>query len=172
MVDSIFSVDAGRQVQAAGLHRSGAICDHADRGWRARWAAGALAAQAGQALGKSDRDAQRVLGPILRRVGYGINHLDDRPQGAPTMNQCGCNDWQMTHRRTMLRRQGQVVPIPRAVLEGESAGICRRDFLRNGAVAFLTVYGASMMSWNRIWEAAAAQAATPSTDPIIVSIFL
>ncbi len=88
------------------------------------------------------------------------------------MNQCGCNDWQMTHRRAMLRRQGQVVPIPRAVLEGETAGICRRDFLRNGAVAFLTVYGASMMSWNRIWEAAAAQAATPSSDPIIVSIFL
>ena len=88
------------------------------------------------------------------------------------MNQCGCNDWQMTHRRAMLRRQGQLVPIPRAVLEGETASICRRDFLRNGAVAFLTVYGASMMSWSRIWEAAAAQAATPSTDPIIVSIFL
>jgi uncharacterized protein (DUF1501 family) len=88
------------------------------------------------------------------------------------MNHCGCNDWQMTHRRAMLRRQGQVVPIPRAVLEGATAGVCRRDFLRNGAVAFLTVYGASMMSWGRIWEAAAAQAATPSSDPIIVSIFL
>ena len=50
------------------------------------------------------------------------------------MNHCGCNDWQSTHRRSMLRRQGQVVPIPRAVLEGESAGMCRRDFLRNGAV--------------------------------------
>ena len=37
--------------------------------------AGALVAQAGEALGKSDRGAQRVLGPILRRVGYGINHL-------------------------------------------------------------------------------------------------
>ena len=43
------------------------------------------------------------------------------------MNHCGCNDWQSTHRRSMLRRQGQVVPIPRAVLEGESAGMCRRD---------------------------------------------
>ena len=41
--------------------------------------AGALAAQAGEALGKSDRGAQRVLGPILRRVGYGINHLDHQP---------------------------------------------------------------------------------------------
>jgi uncharacterized protein (DUF1501 family) len=88
------------------------------------------------------------------------------------MNHCGCNDWQATHRRAMLRRQGQVVPIPRAVLEGSSAGTCRRDFLRNGAVAFLTVYGAQMLSWNRVWEAASAQAATPSTDPIIVSIFL
>ena len=31
-----------------------------------------------------------------------------------------------------------------------------------------------MLSWGRIWEAAAAQAATPGgvTDPIIVSIFL
>jgi len=54
MVDSIFGVD----------------------GWRAGWASGALAAQAGKALGKSDRDAQRVLGPVLRRDGYGINHLD------------------------------------------------------------------------------------------------
>ena len=88
------------------------------------------------------------------------------------MNSCGCNDWQATHRRSMLRRGGQVVPIPRAVLEGETAGMCRRDFLKNGAVAFLTVYGASMMSWGKIWEAAAAQAATPSTDPIIVSVFL
>jgi len=88
------------------------------------------------------------------------------------MNHCGCNDWQVTQRRALLRRQGQVVPIPRAVLEGESAGMCRRDFLRNGAIAFLTVYGAQMVSWNRIWEVAAAQAATPATDPIIVSIFL
>jgi uncharacterized protein (DUF1501 family) len=88
------------------------------------------------------------------------------------MSSCGCNDWQMTHRRAFLRRQGQMVPIPRAVFEGETAGICRRDFLRNGAVAFLTVYGASMLSWDRVWEAAAAQAATPATDPILVSIFL
>ena len=88
------------------------------------------------------------------------------------MNHCGCNDWQSTHRRSMLRRQGQVVPIPRAVLQGESAGMCRRDFLRNGAVAFLTVYGASMLDWGHIWEAASAQAATPGTDPIIVSVFL
>ncbi len=66
------------------------------------------------------------------------------------------------------------MPIPRAVLEGATAGLCRRDFLRNGAIAFLTVYGASMLSWGKIWEAASAQAATPGgvTDPIIVSIFL
>ena len=50
--------------------------------------------------------------------------------------------------------------------------MCRRDFLRNGAVAFLTVYGASMLDWGHIWEAASAQAATPGTDPIIVSVFL
>jgi uncharacterized protein (DUF1501 family) len=88
------------------------------------------------------------------------------------MNTCGCNDWMATHRRSMLRRGGQVVPIPRAVLEGQSAGMCRRDFLRNGAIAFVTVYGASMMSWGKVWEAAAARASTPTTDPIIVSIFL
>ena len=41
----------------------------------------------------------------------------------------------------------------------------RRDFLRNGAVAFLTVYGASTLSWGRIWETAAAQAATPVDRP-------
>ena len=90
------------------------------------------------------------------------------------MTACGCNDWHTTQRAAMLRRQGQRVPIPRAVLEGATAGISRRDFLRNGAVATITVYGASMLSWGRIWEAAAAQAATPGgvTDPIIVSIFL
>ena len=90
------------------------------------------------------------------------------------MTACGCNDWHTTQRAAMLRRQGQRVPIPRAVLEGATAGISRRDFLRNGAIATITVYGASMLSWGRIWEAAAAQAATPGgvTDPVIVSIFL
>jgi uncharacterized protein (DUF1501 family) len=90
------------------------------------------------------------------------------------MTACGCNDWHTTQRAAMLRRQGQRVPIPRTVLEGATAGISRRDFLRNGAIATITVYGASMLSWGRIWEAAAAQAATPGgvTDPIIVSIFL
>src|SRR5260221_8422164 len=42
---------------------------------RARAAPGALEAQAGEALGKSDRGDPRVLGPILRRAGCGINHL-------------------------------------------------------------------------------------------------
>jgi|tagenome__1003787_1003787.scaffolds.fasta_scaffold20957879_2 uncharacterized protein (DUF1501 family) len=88
------------------------------------------------------------------------------------MSNCGCNDWMTTQRRTMLRRQGDRVPLPRAVLEGATAGLSRRDFLRNGAVGFLTVYGAQALSWSRIWEAAAASAAAPSGDPIIVSIFL
>src|SRR3954452_6231372 len=88
------------------------------------------------------------------------------------MSDCGCNDWMTSHRRTMLRRQGERVPLPRAVLEGATAGMARRDFLRNGAIGFVTVYGAQALSWSSIWEAAAASAATPSTDPIIVSIFL
>ena len=88
------------------------------------------------------------------------------------MSDCGCNDWMTSHRRTMLRRQGERVPLPRAVLEGATAGLSRRDFLRNGAIGFVTVYGAQALSWSSIWEAAAASAATPSTDPIIVSIFL
>ncbi len=88
------------------------------------------------------------------------------------MSNCGCNDWMTTQRRTMLRRQGDRVPLPRAVLEGATAGLSRRDFLRNGAVGFLTVYGAQALSWSRIWEAAAASAAAPGGDPIIVSIFL
>ncbi len=88
------------------------------------------------------------------------------------MNHCGCNDWQITQRRSMLRRQGQMVPIPRAVLDGAPAGMSRRDFLQNGAVAFLTVYGASCLSWGRIWETAAASAASGVTDPVIVSVFL
>jgi uncharacterized protein (DUF1501 family) len=89
------------------------------------------------------------------------------------MNECGCNDWMTTQRSAMLRAQGQRVPLPRAILEGANAAVCRRDFLRNGAIGFLTVYGASSLSWGSVWEAASAQAAAgPSTDPIIVSIFL
>ena len=89
------------------------------------------------------------------------------------MNECGCNDWMTTQRSAMLRAQGQRVPLPRAILEGANAAVCRRDFLRNGAIGFLTVYGASSLSWGKVWEAASAQAAAgPTTDPIIVSIFL
>ena len=89
------------------------------------------------------------------------------------MNECGCNDWMTTQRRAMLRAQGERVPLPAAILEGANAAVCRRDFLRNGAIGFLTVYGASSLSWGKIWEAASAQAAAgPGTDPIIVSIFL
>ena len=89
------------------------------------------------------------------------------------MNECGCNDWMTTQRNSMLRAQGERVPLPRAILEGANAAVCRRDFLRNGAIGFLTVYGASSLSWGKIWEAASAQAAAgPVSDPIIVSIFL
>ena len=89
------------------------------------------------------------------------------------MNECGCNDWMTTQRSAMMRAQGERVPLPRAILEGANAAVCRRDFLRNGALGFLTVYGASSLSWGKIWEAASAQAAVgPTTDPIIVSIFL
>ncbi len=49
------------------------------------------------------------------------------------MNECGCNDWMTTQRSAMLRAQGQRVPLPRAILEGANAAVCRRDFLRNGA---------------------------------------
>jgi hypothetical protein len=38
-------------------------------------------------LGKSDRGARRVLGPILRRVEYGINHLDPAPVIATILQQ-------------------------------------------------------------------------------------
>ena len=88
------------------------------------------------------------------------------------MYECGCNDWKTTQRASMMRAQGQRVPLPRAILEGANAATCRRDFLRNGALGFLTIYGASTLSWGKIWEAASAQAASTATDPIIVSIFL
>ena len=50
------------------------------------------------------------------------------------MNECGCNDWMTTQRSAMMRAQGQRVPLPRAILEGANAAVCRRDFLRNGAL--------------------------------------
>ena len=76
------------------------------------------------------------------------------------MRDCGCNDWMTTQRRTSCAARATACPYRAAVL-GRDRGPPRRDFLRNGAIAFLTVYGARALSWGRIWDVAAASAAAP-----------
>jgi uncharacterized protein (DUF1501 family) len=50
-------------------------------------------------------------------------------------------------------------------------GINRRSFLRGGAIGFAAVYSAVHLSWESIWDAAAAQAATPAGN-CLVCIYL
>ena len=118
--------------------------------------------------GWSARGADR--GPAAGRPGR-ATPLTTEMRGE--MSSCGCNDWKSTHRRAMLARQGERVPMPRAVLEGETAGhlAARLPAQRRGRASSRCT-ARQALSWGRIWETAAARAATPSTDPIIVSIFL
>jgi uncharacterized protein (DUF1501 family) len=56
------------------------------------------------------------------------------------------------------------VPRPRR-------GVNRRSFLRGGAIGFASIYSLTHMSWESVWDAAAANAAGPMS-PSIVCIYL
>ena len=47
-------------------------------------------------------------------------------------------------------------------------GLNRRELLRNGAVGVASIYGASQLSWDGIWEAAIAEAAEPMQKSLVM----
>jgi uncharacterized protein (DUF1501 family) len=72
------------------------------------------------------------------------------------------------------------VPIPPEALAGFPDGVprppagnhSRRGFLLGSAIGMASIYSAAHLSWEAVWDAASAQAATPSTETILVCIYL
>jgi uncharacterized protein (DUF1501 family) len=72
------------------------------------------------------------------------------------------------------------VPIPAEALAGFPDGVprppagrhSRRTFLLGTAIGTAAVYSAARLSWESVWNAASASAATPSADTILVCIYL
>jgi uncharacterized protein (DUF1501 family) len=72
------------------------------------------------------------------------------------------------------------VAIPPEALAGFPDGVprppagrhSRRAFLLGGAVGMASIYSAAHLSWEAVWDAASARAATPSTETILVCIYL
>ena len=71
------------------------------------------------------------------------------------------------------------IPIPAEALAGFPDGVpkvpgrghSRRRFLTGSAVGMASIYSAAHLTWESVWDAAAARAATP-TDNILVCIYL
>ncbi len=72
------------------------------------------------------------------------------------------------------------VPIPAEALAGFPDGVprppagrhSRRTFLLGSAIGMASVYSAAHLSWEAVWDAASARAATPSNETILVCIYL
>jgi len=72
------------------------------------------------------------------------------------------------------------VSIPPEALAGFPDGVPRppagrhgrRAFLLGGAIGMASIYSAAHLSWEAVWDAAAARAATPSAETILVCIYL
>jgi len=72
------------------------------------------------------------------------------------------------------------VPIPAEALAGFPDGVprppggrqSRRTFLLGGAVGMASIYSAAHLSWEAVWDAASARAATRRNDTILVCIYL
>jgi uncharacterized protein (DUF1501 family) len=72
------------------------------------------------------------------------------------------------------------VPIPMDALAGFPDGVprppagrhSRRSFLLGGAIGTAAIYSASRLSWEAVWDAASARAATGSNDTILVCVYL
>jgi len=72
------------------------------------------------------------------------------------------------------------VPIPPEALAGFPDGVprppvgrqSRRRFLLGSAVGMASIYSAAHLTWESVWDAAAARAATPAAETILVSIYL
>ena len=86
-------------------------------------------------------------------------------------------------RSDSLVRDGEpssLVPIPAEALAGFPDGVprppggrhSRRTFLLGGAVGMASIYSAAHLSWEAVWDAASARAASPSQDTILVCVYL
>jgi uncharacterized protein (DUF1501 family) len=72
------------------------------------------------------------------------------------------------------------VAIPAEALAGFPDGVprppggrhSRRTFLLGTAIGTASIYSAAHLSWESVWNAASARAATPSADTILVCIYL
>ncbi|MHB8241641.1 MAG: DUF1501 domain-containing protein, partial [Solirubrobacteraceae bacterium] len=88
---------------------------------------------------------------------------------------CSCNDFTRSQLlRASVARAGHGLPaIEPGMPLPAGSGLDRRAFLLRSAGAFLSVYGASALSPRHFEEGiAAAAAATPPNQPVIVSIFM
>jgi uncharacterized protein (DUF1501 family) len=72
------------------------------------------------------------------------------------------------------------ISIPAEALAGFPDGVprppagphSRRTFLLGSAIGMASIYSAAHLSWEAVWDAASARAATPSNDTILVCIYL
>jgi uncharacterized protein (DUF1501 family) len=72
------------------------------------------------------------------------------------------------------------VSIPAEALAGFPDGVprppagrhSRRSFLLGTAIGTASIYSAAHLSWEAVWDAASARAATPSSETILVCIYL
>src|SRR5581483_8869972 len=74
---------------------------------------------------------------------------------------------------TDLRPSGRIA-IPPEALAGfpdgvprPRRGVNRRAFLRGGAIGFASIYSMTKLSWESVWDAAAAQAAAPMQKSLV-----
>src|SRR5271165_3998829 len=86
-----------------------------------------------------------------------------------------CADCAESDSRVLGLAPTSVVGIPREALTGfrdgvprPPRGLSRRSFLTGGAIGMASVYSAAHLSWEAIWDAAAAQAAVPAQTCLVV----
>jgi uncharacterized protein (DUF1501 family) len=86
-----------------------------------------------------------------------------------------CADCAESDSRVVDLAPTSVVQIPREALTGfrdgvprPPRGVSRRSFLTGSAIGMASVYSAAHLSWEAIWDAAAAQAAVPAQTCLVV----
>jgi uncharacterized protein (DUF1501 family) len=96
------------------------------------------------------------------------------------VNALKCADCARSDSLVVGREPTSRIPIPAEALAGFPDGVprtpagrhSRRTFLFGGAIGMASIYSAAHLSWESVWDAASARAATASNDTILVSIYL
>ncbi len=85
-----------------------------------------------------------------------------------------CADCARSDSRVTDLAPTSAVPIPAEALAGfpngvprPRRGVSRRSFLRGGAIGMASVYSMTRLSWESIWDAAAADAAVPMNKSLV-----